>query len=420
MSASESIATPVRPTSPSDARIVGVVAELRRQVERDREPRLPALEQVAVALVRLLGRREAGVLADRPRPAAIHVGIRAARVRELAGQLELARRVGGRVDGLHLDPGLRLALVGRRHARSMLAPCASWFSRSPFSSSPYPLPVGVEQARARTIPRSEASSSRARAGHRGLAHDLRRPRSGPRGAGRSNVHPYSRIAASSHGFGPQAPAGAPSRRSGSPTLRTHRSHPVAAETEYYKQIGPGDTPGPDRVAPHGRTTAGGSSSRRPGGSGSIAADGLGSSCRLGGRAVASRSSAWRCRTADYLAPCGGGLVFSAAAIASRPTRSGCSSHGRRSGGLVRSGTTRAGRSAPSPARPTAARSRCSHSARATTRTSSRPAGASGARRLTAGTRSSMRRRRATPMSRRNGRATAGRSSSSASATATVS
>ena len=73
MSASESIATPVRPTSPARARVVGVVAELRRQVERDREARLPLLEQVAVALVRLLRRREARVLPHRPRPAAVHV-----------------------------------------------------------------------------------------------------------------------------------------------------------------------------------------------------------------------------------------------------------------------------------------------------------------------------------------------------------
>ena len=58
-------------------RVVGVVAELGRQVERDREAGLPAVEQVAVALVRLLGRREACVLADRPRPAAVHVRVRA-------------------------------------------------------------------------------------------------------------------------------------------------------------------------------------------------------------------------------------------------------------------------------------------------------------------------------------------------------
>ena len=37
MSASESIATPTWPTSPAAARVVGVEAHLRRQVERDRE-----------------------------------------------------------------------------------------------------------------------------------------------------------------------------------------------------------------------------------------------------------------------------------------------------------------------------------------------------------------------------------------------
>ena len=95
MSAIESIATPVRPTSPAATRVVGVVAELRRQVERDREPGLAAVEQVAEALVRLLGRAEARVLADRPRPPAVHVRVRAARERELARRLGSARRVVG-------------------------------------------------------------------------------------------------------------------------------------------------------------------------------------------------------------------------------------------------------------------------------------------------------------------------------------
>ena len=90
MSSIESIATPVRPTSPARVRVVGVVAELRRQVERDGEPGLAAVEQVAEALVRLLRRAEARVLADRPRPAAVHVRIRAARVRELARLLAVA------------------------------------------------------------------------------------------------------------------------------------------------------------------------------------------------------------------------------------------------------------------------------------------------------------------------------------------
>ena len=57
MSSIESIATPVRPTSPTRTRIVGVEADLRRQVERDREPGLASLEEVAIARVRL--RREA-------------------------------------------------------------------------------------------------------------------------------------------------------------------------------------------------------------------------------------------------------------------------------------------------------------------------------------------------------------------------
>ena len=74
-------------------RVVRVVAELGRQVEGDGEPRLAALEQVAEARVRLLRRAEARVLADRPRPAAVHRRVRAARERERAGGLELA---GGR------------------------------------------------------------------------------------------------------------------------------------------------------------------------------------------------------------------------------------------------------------------------------------------------------------------------------------
>ena len=70
-------------------RVVRVVAELRRQVECDREAGLAALEQVAEALVRLLGGGEAGVLADRPGTAAVHVRVRPARERVLARQLEV-------------------------------------------------------------------------------------------------------------------------------------------------------------------------------------------------------------------------------------------------------------------------------------------------------------------------------------------
>ena len=64
------------------ARIVGVVAELRRQVERDREPRLPALEQVAVARVRLLGRSKTRKQPHGPQLARVHRRLHAARVRK--------------------------------------------------------------------------------------------------------------------------------------------------------------------------------------------------------------------------------------------------------------------------------------------------------------------------------------------------
>ena len=48
-----------RDAGPADlalrARVIGVVAHLRREVERDRQPRLSVLEQVAEPPVRLLG-----------------------------------------------------------------------------------------------------------------------------------------------------------------------------------------------------------------------------------------------------------------------------------------------------------------------------------------------------------------------------
>ena len=62
-------------------------------------------EQVAVALVGLLGGRVAGVLADRPRPLAVHLGVDAAREGELArlAEVEVRRQVVGAVDRLDLD-----------------------------------------------------------------------------------------------------------------------------------------------------------------------------------------------------------------------------------------------------------------------------------------------------------------------------
>ena len=60
-----------------DARMVAVVAAVRREIERDRQPHLPGREVLAVERVRLLGRRKARVLADRPRAIRVHRGARA-------------------------------------------------------------------------------------------------------------------------------------------------------------------------------------------------------------------------------------------------------------------------------------------------------------------------------------------------------
>ena len=70
------------------ARVVGVQAELRRQVEGHREARRAVREQVLVALVGLLRRRVARVLAHRPQLPAVHLAVRPARERVLAGLAE--------------------------------------------------------------------------------------------------------------------------------------------------------------------------------------------------------------------------------------------------------------------------------------------------------------------------------------------
>ena len=110
--------------------MVGVVAHQRRHVERRREAGLPVLEQVAEALVRLLRRPEAGELAHRPEPAAVHRRVDAARERIRAGPAEVALVVEldvlGRVERLVLDAGDRreeLALTLRRRLVA-LAPLA--------------------------------------------------------------------------------------------------------------------------------------------------------------------------------------------------------------------------------------------------------------------------------------------------------
>ena len=90
--------------------------------------------------------------------------------------------------------------------------------------------------------------------------------------------------------------------------RTRRSHPVFSETQYYKTIGPGETPGPIVLLRWSGDDRWIFFSIDPGGSGSILADGL--TLRVvsanGGRAIPlARMLLYR----DYLSWCGGRLVF---------------------------------------------------------------------------------------------------------------
>ncbi len=88
--------------------MVGVVAHERGEVEGHGEAGLPVVEEVVVALVRLLGGPEARELAHRPEPGPVHGRVGPPGERVLAGQAQgLAVGLGvgpvqGRVEGLHL------------------------------------------------------------------------------------------------------------------------------------------------------------------------------------------------------------------------------------------------------------------------------------------------------------------------------
>ena len=114
------MATPAMPTSPCDPRVVAVVAAVGRQVERDRQALLAGGQVAPVEGVGLLGRREPGVLADRPRLVRVHRRVRAAQERRQPGvrreEVE-AVDVGGRVEGADVDALGRLPARRRRHRR---------------------------------------------------------------------------------------------------------------------------------------------------------------------------------------------------------------------------------------------------------------------------------------------------------------
>ena len=87
------------------ARVVGVVAAVRRQIEGHAEALLPGGQVAAVKGVTLLGRGKARVLPDGPGPGGVHGGAWPARVRRQARQPGIeVLGVGGRVEGLEGQP----------------------------------------------------------------------------------------------------------------------------------------------------------------------------------------------------------------------------------------------------------------------------------------------------------------------------
>ena len=98
-------------------RVVRVVADLRRQVEGDREAGLPLVQKVSVSPVRLAGTGVAGILAHGPHPALVHVGLHATSVGVLTGIPDICvvagfglREVIRRIHRIQLQPGVRAEL----------------------------------------------------------------------------------------------------------------------------------------------------------------------------------------------------------------------------------------------------------------------------------------------------------------------
>src|SRR5207249_12889 len=108
------------------------------EIERHGQAVLARIQEEAVALVRLDGGAEAGVLAHRPEPLAMHLGMDAAGERELARRAEvrgetLGRRVRRPVDRLERSAprALELALFVFHRLAS---PTAT--ARTPITNSP--------------------------------------------------------------------------------------------------------------------------------------------------------------------------------------------------------------------------------------------------------------------------------------------
>ena len=105
---------PFAPDLAARRRIVGIEAHQRGHIERGRKARLPVRQQVAKPAVGVFRRAEAREHAHRPRLAAVHRFVGAARERKAARRAQALRRVPvgaevlGRVNGRQRQARLRL------------------------------------------------------------------------------------------------------------------------------------------------------------------------------------------------------------------------------------------------------------------------------------------------------------------------
>ena len=118
-------------------RVIGVVAHLRRQIERGGEPGLAGGEQLPKARVGLLGGAEPGVLPHGPEPADVHRGVDAAGEGKLARTAEVAGGIAGpvarAVDRLH-SAGWTVGPLLRAATRRIVSATKPTSSRDPITS----------------------------------------------------------------------------------------------------------------------------------------------------------------------------------------------------------------------------------------------------------------------------------------------
>ncbi len=98
--------------------VVGIVADLRGEVEGDGEAGLTVLEEIAIALIGIFGAGEAGILAHGPEAGAIHGGLDAAGEGVFAGEAELVEVVGVVVWGRGRRGSSKPEEVSKRSFRS--------------------------------------------------------------------------------------------------------------------------------------------------------------------------------------------------------------------------------------------------------------------------------------------------------------